>query len=46
MGNVIEVKNLTRIFRTYKKQPGFWGGVKGLFSRQYDETAAAKDVTF
>jgi ABC-2 type transport system ATP-binding protein len=46
MGAVIEVQNLTRIFRTYKKQPGFWGGVKGLFSRQYDETAAAKDVTF
>jgi len=46
MGNVIDVQNLTRIFRTYKKQPGFWGGVKGLFSRKYDETAAAKDVTF
>jgi ABC-2 type transport system ATP-binding protein len=44
--NVIEVRNLTRIFRTYKKQPGFWGGVKGLFNRKYDETAAAKDVTF
>jgi ABC-2 type transport system ATP-binding protein len=43
---VIEVQNLTRIFRTYRKQPGFWGGVKGLFSRTYDETAAAKDVTF
>src|SRR5208283_101808 len=46
MGNMIEVQNLTRIFRTYKKQPGFWGGVKGLFSRTYDETAAAKDITF
>ncbi|MFZ1056550.1 MAG: ATP-binding cassette domain-containing protein [Opitutaceae bacterium] len=43
---MIEVQNLTRVFRTYKKQPGFWGGVKGLFSRTYDETAAAKDVTF
>ena len=43
---MIEVQNLTRIFRTYKKQPGFWGGVKGLFSRKYDETAAAKDITF
>ncbi len=43
---MIEVQNLTRIFRTYRKQPGFWGGVKGLFSRTYDETAAAKDVTF
>ena len=43
---MIEVQNLTRIFRTYKKQPGFWGGVKGLFSRKYDEVAAAKDVSF
>ena len=43
---MIEVQHLTRIFRTYKKQPGFWGGVKGLFNRTYDETAAAKDVTF
>jgi ABC-2 type transport system ATP-binding protein len=43
---VIEVQNLTRVFRTYKKQPGFLGGVKGLFHRTYDETAAAKDVTF
>jgi ABC-2 type transport system ATP-binding protein len=43
---MIEVQNLTRIFRTYKKQPGFWGGVKGLFNRTYAETAAAKDVSF
>jgi len=43
---MIEVENLTRIFRTYRKQPGFWGGVKGLFSRTYDEVAAARDITF
>lgn len=43
---MIEVQQLTRIFRTYKKQPGFWGGVKGLFRREFEETAAAKDVTF
>jgi ABC-2 type transport system ATP-binding protein len=43
---MIEVQNLTRVFRTYKKQPGFWGGVKGLFNRKYDETAAAKDISF
>ena len=41
---MIEVQHLTRIFRTYRKQPGFWGGVKGLFKRTYDETAAAKDI--
>ncbi len=43
---MIEVQNLTRIFRTYKKQPGFWGGVRGLFKREFEEIAAAKDVSF
>jgi ABC-2 type transport system ATP-binding protein len=43
---MIEVENLTRIFRTYKKTPGFWGGVKGLVHREFQETAAAKDVSF
>ena len=43
---MIEVSHLTRVFRTYKKQPGFWGGVKGLFKREFEETAAAKDVSF
>jgi ABC-2 type transport system ATP-binding protein len=43
---MIEVQKLTRVFRTYKKKPGFWGGVKGLFSREFEETAAAKDISF
>lgn len=43
---MIEVTNLTRVFRTYKKHPGFWGGVKGLFTRDFEETAAAKDISF
>jgi ABC-2 type transport system ATP-binding protein len=43
---MIEVENLTRVFRTYKKQPGFWGGVKGLFKRDYEETRAADGVSF
>jgi ABC-2 type transport system ATP-binding protein len=43
---MIEVQQLTRVFRTYKKQPGFWGGVKGLFRREFEETAAAKDISF
>jgi ABC-2 type transport system ATP-binding protein len=43
---MIEVSQLTRVFRTYKKVPGFWGGVKGLFHREFEETAAAKDITF
>jgi len=43
---MIEVENLTRIFRTYKKKPGLWGGVKGLFHRDFEELAAAKDISF
>jgi ABC-2 type transport system ATP-binding protein len=43
---MIEVQNLTRVFRTYKKQPGFWGGVRGLFKREFDETRAADNVSF
>jgi len=43
---MIEVANLTRVFRTYKKRPGFWGGVRGLFHREFEEIAAAKDISF
>jgi ABC-2 type transport system ATP-binding protein len=43
---VIEVSNLTKAFRTYKKQPGFAGAVKGLFHRQYEQTVAVNDVSF
>ncbi len=43
---MIEVENLTRIFRTYKKQPGFWGGVQGLFKREFEETRAADNISF
>src|SRR5436853_6356626 len=42
----IEVAGLTKTFRTYKKQPGFGGAVRGLFRRQYDQTIAVKDVSF
>jgi len=42
----IEVNGLTKAFRTYKKQPGFKGAVKGLFHRQYEQTLAVNDVSF
>jgi ABC-2 type transport system ATP-binding protein len=44
--SMIEVENLTRVFRTYKKKPGFWGGVKGLFHREFEETKAADNISF
>jgi ABC-2 type transport system ATP-binding protein len=43
---VIEVNNLTKAFRTYKKLPGFAGAVKGLIYRQYEQTVAVNDVSF
>jgi len=42
----IEVSSLTKAFRTYKKQPGFSGAVKGLFHRQYEQMLAVNDVSF
>jgi ABC-2 type transport system ATP-binding protein len=42
----IEVSGLTKTFRTYKKQPGFKGAVKGLFRRTYEQTAAVQEVSF
>lgn len=42
----IQVTGLTKTFRTYKKQPGISGAVKGLFRRQYEQTVAVKDVSF
>ena len=43
---VIEAKQLTKAFRTYKKRPGFAGAVRGLFHRQYEQTLAVNDVSF
>jgi len=43
---VIEVSNLTKSFRTYKKQPGFAGAIKGLLHRQYEQTVAVNGVSF
>jgi ABC-2 type transport system ATP-binding protein len=43
---IIEVNGLTKTFRTYKKQPGFAGAVRGLIHRKYEQTVAVKDVSF
>lgn len=44
--SVIETSGLTKIYRTYRKQPGLLGAIKGLGRRSYDEIKAADDVTF
>ena len=43
---VIEVKGLTKAFRTYKKPPGFLAAIRGLVHRKYELTLAVKDVGF
>src|ERR1051326_8147910 len=42
----IEVSQLSKSFRTYKKQPGFSGAIRGLFRRKYEQTLAVQDVSF
>jgi len=43
---VIEVKGLTRSFRTYKKEPGFRGALKGLWRRHYELVEAVREISF
>ncbi len=43
---VIQVDGLCKTFRTYKKQPGLKGALKGLLSREYEPVFAVKDVSF
>jgi len=42
----ISVQGLTKAFRTYQKEPGLAGAVKGLFHRKYQQTVAVKEVSF
>jgi ABC-2 type transport system ATP-binding protein len=42
----IEASELTKVYRTYRKELGLWGSIKGLVRRRYDETRAADQVSF
>jgi len=42
----IEVNGLTKTFRTYQKQPGFGGALRGLFRRKYTTVAAVSEISF
>lgn len=44
--SAIETRDLTKIYRTYRKESGLRGSIKGLVRRKYDETRAADGVTF
>lgn len=44
--SIISVKNLSKTFESYKKQPGLKGAFKALFSREKIFKKAVKDVSF
>jgi ABC-2 type transport system ATP-binding protein len=46
MSPAIHVHKLTKTYRTYQKEAGFWGALRGLAKRKYKDTAAAKEVSF
>src|ERR1700760_1442046 len=43
---VIETSGLTKVYRTYRKESGLRGAIKGLVRRRYDDTRAVDAVTF
>ncbi len=44
--SIIFVKNLSKHFKQYKKEPGLLGGVKSLFKREYQTIRAVDDISF
>ncbi len=44
--SAIEASGLTKIYRTYRKESGLRGAIKGLVRRRYHETRAADHVSF
>jgi ABC-2 type transport system ATP-binding protein len=44
--SAIEARDLTKVYRTYRKERGLRGAIKGLVRRRYDETRAADRVSF
>ena len=44
--SAIEARDLTKVYRTYRKERGLWGSIKGLAKRRYEQTRAADQVSF
>ncbi len=44
--SAIEAAGLTKVYRTYRKESGLWGSVKGLVKRRHEETRAADNISF
>ncbi|MBE6024671.1 MAG: ATP-binding cassette domain-containing protein [Cellulosilyticum sp.] len=44
MNNIIEVKNLSKNYRRYKKKEGLKGSIESLFKREYEEKIAVNQM--
>src|SRR5260221_11824334 len=44
--SIISVKNLSKNYKVYKKEPGLTGSLKSLFSRKYETVRAVDDISF
>ncbi len=43
---VIEVKELSKVFKLPKKEPGFSGAVRGLFNPKFEDKTAVNQISF
>jgi len=43
---LIQVRDLSKHFRTFRRRPGIWGGIQNLFVRDYKTVEAVDRVTF
>jgi ABC-2 type transport system ATP-binding protein len=44
--SVIDVNELSKVFRIPKKEPGFGGAVRGLFYPRYEDKTAVEQISF
>ncbi len=44
--SIIEVENLSKIYRTSKKKPGIGGAIEAMFKREFTEVRAVDGVSF
>jgi ABC-2 type transport system ATP-binding protein len=43
---VIDVKQLSKVFKIPKKEPGFSGAVRGLFNPKFEDKTAVNEISF
>ncbi len=46
MKPIIQIKNLSKHFKVYKKKPGLWGSIQSLWHREYETVKAVNDISF